>query len=86
MLGPPEDGTRPGAGMAFVVDHLDSVDKNGPDTGWEAMGLGESGRIGDGCGVENDQIGLFARRQTAAVVESDLVGGHTGHFFDGKGK
>ena len=50
------------------------------------MGIGEGGRIANRSCVEDDEVGLLAPRDPAAIRQPDLVGRHAGHLSDRSGE
>ena len=50
------------------------------------MGIGEGRRVGDGRGVEDDDVRGGAGLETAAVPETELPRGQAGHLANRLGK
>lgn len=72
-----------GAGHFCAVEHQDAVGVYGLDADRVLVRFGESGFVGDGLGVEEDQVGGEAWAELAAVGEVEGGGGLAGHFADG---
>lgn len=71
------------AGDGPIADGELTVDENVADAGGRKHGIEESGFLGDRIGIEDDEVGLHAGADEAAVVEAQALGGEAGHLADG---
>lgn len=69
-----DDAAGFGAGVLAVVEDLCAVDEDVLHAGGVLVGLGVGRAIGDGVGIEDDEVGVVAFFQSAPPVELQIAG------------
>src|SRR5689334_6932393 len=70
-------------GVFTFFNHGDAIYKYIGNSDCVMVGIVESGRVADFCGIENDDVGPIAFPKFATSFEMKRIGGQTGHFADG---
>src|SRR6266852_1115244 len=76
VLSRPHDAPRARAGHLAVFHDLPAVDKNVPDADRRGQRRLEGCGIDDGGVVEGNQVGISARSESAAIRQTESLGGH----------
>src|SRR4051794_17215398 len=82
VAGAPDGAAGFGPGVLAVLDHEDAVDEHEADADGVLVGPLEGGAVGDGGGVERDDVGAEALAKQAAVADREAGGDGGGHLAD----
>src|SRR5690348_6682241 len=78
-----EDTARRRASVPAAGEDTDAVDPDIADARRELVRISEGGAVGDGGGVEDDDVGGVAREQQAAVAQAEARSHRAAHLADG---